>query len=73
MPPSVDPTGLPEAQQDLSSLPVTEDGTELATFLAGNATDAFVVLHRGRLVWEWYGGWGAADRQHIIFSISENR
>ena len=72
MPPSVDPTGLPEARQDLSSLPVTEDGTELAAFLAGNATDAFLVLHRGKLVWEWYGGWGAADRQHIIFSISKS-
>ena len=36
MPSSVDPTGLPEARQDLSSLPVTEDGTELAAFLAGN-------------------------------------
>ncbi|MEC8245849.1 MAG: serine hydrolase domain-containing protein, partial [Pseudomonadota bacterium] len=72
MPSSVDPTGLPEARQDLSSLPVTEDRTELAAFLAGNATDAFLVLHRGRLVWEWYGGWGAADRQHIIFSISKS-
>ena len=72
MPPSSRPVGLPEARQDLSSLPVTEDGTALARFLDGNATDAFVVLHRGRIVWEWYGGWGAADRQHIVFSISKS-
>ena len=72
MPPATEPAELPEAKQDLSSIPVTETGTGLADFLAGNATDAFVVLHRGRLVWEWYGGWGASDRQHIVFSISKS-
>ena len=61
-----------EARQDLSSVSVTDDGMALADFLAGNATDGFIVLHRGRLVWEWYGGWGAAERQHIIFSISKS-
>ena len=72
MPPATEPVKLPEAKQDLSAIPVTENGTELGDFLAGNATDAFVVLHRGRLVWEWYGGWGATDRQHIVFSISKS-
>ena len=72
MPPSASPAGLPEARQDLSSVPVTDDGMALADFLAGNATDGFIVLHRGWLVWEWYGGWGGAERQHIIFSISKS-
>jgi len=72
MPPSATPAIPPEARQDLSSVPVTDDGTALADFLAGNATDGFIVLHRGRLVWEWYGGWGAAEKQHIIFSISKS-
>ena len=69
MPLFVDLTGLPEARQDPVITP-TEDGTELAAF--AGSTDAFLVLHRGKLVWEWYGGWGAADGQHIIFSISKS-
>ncbi|MGB2159298.1 MAG: serine hydrolase domain-containing protein [Candidatus Puniceispirillaceae bacterium] len=72
MPPATTPTRLPEARQDLSGVPVADDGTSLAGYLEANATDAFVVLQRGQLVHEWYGGWGAADRQHIIFSISKS-
>ena len=72
MPPVDTPVALPAAPQDLSGLPVSDDGTSLAAFLQANATDAFVVLHRGRLVHEWYGGWGAPDRQHIIFSVSKS-
>jgi CubicO group peptidase (beta-lactamase class C family) len=72
MPPAAAAAALPEARQDLSGLKVDEAGTGLGDFLRVNATDAFVVLHRGRLVHEWYGGWGAPDRQHIIFSISKS-
>ncbi len=72
MPPVDKPAALPEARQDLSGLPVSDDGTGLVDFLRANATDAFAVLHRGRLVHEWYGGWGAPDRQHIVFSISKS-
>ena len=72
MPPVDTPLVLPAAPQDLSGLPVSDDGTSLADFLQANATDAFAVLHRGRLVHEWYGGWGAPDRQHIIFSVSKS-
>ena len=72
MPPAPVPASLPEARQDLSGLTVDDQATSLATCLESNATDGFVVLHRGRLVHEWYGGWGAPDRQHIIFSISKS-
>lgn len=72
MPPVAAAAALPEARQDLSGLKVDEAGTGLGDFLRMNATDCFVVLHRGRLVHEWYGGWGAPDRQHIIFSISKS-
>jgi CubicO group peptidase (beta-lactamase class C family) len=72
MPPAAAPVSVPEARQDLSNLKVDDKGTSLDDFLQTNATDALVVLHRGRLVHEWYGGWGAPDRQHIIFSISKS-
>lgn len=72
MPPVDKPAALPEARQDLSGLPVSDDGTGLVDFFQANATDAFAMLHRGRLVHEWYGGWGAPDRQHIVFSISKS-
>ena len=72
MPPSAFPTEVPEARQDLSSLNVNEEGNSLADYLQANATDALVVLHQGRLVHDWYGGWGAPDKQHIIFSISKS-
>jgi CubicO group peptidase (beta-lactamase class C family) len=72
MPPAIGPTPVAEARQDLSGLQVNDNGSCLADYLAANATDALVVLHRGRLVHDWYGGWGAPDRQHIIFSISKS-
>ena len=72
MPPADAPTVVPDARQDLSGLTVDDSGTSLADYLQANAADALVVLHRGRLVHDWYGGWGAPDRQHIIFSISKS-
>jgi CubicO group peptidase (beta-lactamase class C family) len=72
MPPAAAPVSVPEALQDLSSLKVDEKGTGLDDFLQTNATDALVVMHQGRLVHDWYGGWGAPDKQHIIFSISKS-
>ena len=72
IPPAASSTALTEARQDLSGLKVDDAGTGLADFLQANATDAFVVLQRGQLVHEWYGGWGAPDRQHIIFSVSKS-
>ena len=72
MPPAATPSRMSEMGQDLSGVVVSQDGTCLADYLAANATDAFIVMHRGRMVHEWYGGWGAPDRQHIVFSISKS-
>lgn len=35
-------------------------------------TDAFVVLHRGELVWEWYEQQVRPDRPHLIMSVSKS-
>src|SRR6516164_1316222 len=35
-------------------------------------TDAYVVLHGGELVAEWYGPLGAPDRPHALMSISKS-
>ncbi|MDP6219100.1 MAG: serine hydrolase [Alphaproteobacteria bacterium] len=63
-----------QAMQDLTSLPFTHEGVthRLGNWLDTSRTDAFLVMHRGRLAFEWFGGWGAADRQHIIFSVSKS-
>ena len=35
-------------------------------------TDAFVVLHRGELVWEWYEEHVRPDHPHLIMSVSKS-
>lgn len=66
---------LPEAARDLGSLAFTGPrGAHwtVARMLPETATDGFIVLHKGRAAFEWYGnGLGAADR-HIIFSVSKS-
>ena len=67
-------TDLPHAPVDLGGLRFTYDGSThtLDSWLDTSRTDAFLVMHRGTLAYEWFGGWGAADRQHIIFSVSKS-
>lgn len=72
MPPAATPSQMLEMRQDLSGVVVSQDGTCLADYLATSATDAFIVMHRGRMVHDWYDGWGAPGRQHIVFSISKS-
>jgi CubicO group peptidase (beta-lactamase class C family) len=40
--------------------------------LAATFTDAYVVLHDGELVTEWYGPSGAPDRTHALMSVSKS-
>src|SRR5215831_17370646 len=40
--------------------------------LADTYTDAYVVLHDGELVTEWYGPQGAPNRTHALMSISKS-
>jgi len=45
----------------------TVDGLLTETF-----TDGFLVLQRGRILTEWYGGYLAPAAPHIIFSVSKS-
>jgi CubicO group peptidase (beta-lactamase class C family) len=68
-------TPLPEAARDLGSFAFTGPGGAswtVARLLPETATDGFIVLHKGRVAFEWYGnGLGAGD-PHIIFSVSKS-
>ena len=68
------PADMQHAIQYLSALDVSMGAAPvtLCGWLETSQTDAFLVMHRGKLVFEWFGGWGAADRQHIIFSVSKS-
>ncbi len=69
------PAPLPEAWIDLSRSPVP-DGTGgaegLAAFLARTETTACVMLHRGRLAWEWYAPGGNGALPHLLFSVTKS-
>jgi CubicO group peptidase (beta-lactamase class C family) len=66
---------LPAVARPLDHLAFTgPDGTSwtLARLLPETATDGFLVLHKGRIAFEWYGnGLGAGD-PHIVFSVSKS-
>jgi CubicO group peptidase (beta-lactamase class C family) len=50
------------------------DGTAwtVARMLPHTATDGFVVLHKGRLAYEWYGNGLTSTDPHIVFSVSKS-
>jgi CubicO group peptidase (beta-lactamase class C family) len=66
---------LSSAFQDLSTLEVSpNDGRppeRLDTLLTSLQADAFVVLHRGRLVWERYWHGMQPEDRHMVASISK--
>jgi CubicO group peptidase (beta-lactamase class C family) len=64
-----------QAPRALSDLPFTaSDGTAwtVGRMLPHTATDGFLVLHRGRLAFEWYGNGLTATDPHIVFSVSKS-
>ncbi len=66
---------LTEAQTDLSALPVPLDEDETAslqTVLEETATDAFVVLHKGAVVYETYANEMTQASPHILMSVSKS-
>jgi CubicO group peptidase (beta-lactamase class C family) len=67
-------TALPPAPLDLSRITVRGAGRALAfdAFLRDTDTDALVVLHRGRLVFEHYANGMAAHTPHILMSVSKS-
>lgn len=62
---------LPEAPVDLSTLEV-DPGMPLARFLQATDTDALVVVHRGRVVFEHYANGMSAASPHILMSVSKS-
>src|SRR4029078_13252187 len=70
-------SALPRAERrDLDAVTFTPIGgsaplTWAAAFDA-NYTDGIVVLHRGRIVYERYGGALTPQRQHIAFSVTKS-
>src|SRR5579862_3283036 len=67
---------LPRELRDLSAVPVTVPGSSgprtLAQVLEDNAVDGFLVLHRGRVLFERYPAQLAADQTHIVMSVSKS-
>ena len=75
MRPANPPTALAAARQDLDDLSFLDargDRQQLGAFLAASQSDCFAVMKDGKLVYDWFGGFGAPDRQHIVFSITKS-
>ena len=69
------PLDLNEARQDLGSMRFTgADGKDMTldTFLRNSQTDCFAVMQNGQLIYDWFDGFGAPDRPHIVFSVSKS-
>jgi CubicO group peptidase (beta-lactamase class C family) len=65
---------LPSATVDLSGIQVPDGGAALPfnAFMEQTDTDALVVLHRGRLVYEHYANGMTAETPHILMSVSKS-
>jgi CubicO group peptidase (beta-lactamase class C family) len=67
--PSADIPNDPADVMPLSEAPQT---LELDDFLEATDTDAFVVLHRGRLAFEHYANGMSAETPHILMSVTKS-
>jgi CubicO group peptidase (beta-lactamase class C family) len=68
-------SALPEAARALGNLEFTGPGgapRTLARVLPETATDGFLVLHKGRIAFEWYGNDLSPGDPHIVFSVSKS-
>lgn len=72
---SSSPVGLDEERQNLGVMRFTGalgEDMSLDGFLRASQTDCFAVMQNGRLVYDWFDGFGAPDRPHIVFSVSKS-
>jgi CubicO group peptidase (beta-lactamase class C family) len=72
---STSPAKLISARQNLTNLVFFDQVNQphdFEQFLKASHTDAFAVMHRGQLLFDWFDGFGAADRPHIIFSVTKS-
>jgi CubicO group peptidase (beta-lactamase class C family) len=70
-------TAFPRAERaDIDAISFTPLGSEKPmtweASLAANYTDAIVVLHKGKIVYERYFGVTTAETQHIAFSVTKS-
>ena len=66
---------FPRAAEDLSSIAFPDHGgreISVGQFLDRSSTDGFMVLHRGHIVTEQYRNGLAAQRPHILMSVSKS-
>lgn len=61
----------PDLDLDLL-VPGADEERTLADVLAETETDGFAVLHRGRLVAEWYADGHSAQQTHLLMSVSKS-
>src|SRR5829696_7262527 len=57
---------------DIVVEPDSGEPLTLAQFLEETQTDAMVVVHRGRLIFEHYSGGTTPDTPHILMSVSKS-
>ncbi|HEY1384367.1 MAG TPA: serine hydrolase, partial [Dongiaceae bacterium] len=68
-------SALQQAQKPLGDLSFTGPGGAqwtLSRMLPATTTDGFLVLHQGRIAFEWYGNGLTAADPHIVFSVSKS-
>jgi CubicO group peptidase (beta-lactamase class C family) len=63
---------IPNDPADVMPLPEAPRKLALDEFLEATDTDAFVVLHRGRLAFERYANGMSAETPHILMSVTKS-
>lgn len=66
---------LPPADSDFAGLAIQDgngESLDLPAFLAATRTDAFIVVHRGRVVYEHYANGMGPATPHILMSVSKS-
>jgi CubicO group peptidase (beta-lactamase class C family) len=65
---------IPNDPRRIRELPAANQNLDLtfAQFLAETQTDGFAVVHRGRLVAEYYDGGMTEEKPHILMSVSKS-
>ena len=62
----------PRALGDVAFTAADGSTWTIGRMLPYSATDGFLVLHKGRLAYEWYGNGLTATDPHIVFSVSKS-
>lgn len=65
---------LPHEERDVLSTPFEHAGRAytVGSMLEESFTDAFLVVHRGAVVHEWYAHEGGPDQPHLLMSVSKS-